>query len=242
MRDIMAVPYWTKRDLSFSTKTVDIREAVSLISAVAALTRIIMLVSSCSGGEGCGAWRNVRHGRMAIFFQALAVSSSQRLEKTKLKFIREGEHGYKVGRTRRRSRRSKSELTIPKRASATATSLQGRLRVSKRRGGGGGKARNIGVRERNLSIPVHMVHLLAMHSCSVQSALAQTFAHCHSYLVHSGRPPQDYLVVALKQKLAVEHWHQRPFAWQVCAAGIHELEWKHYSAWQGHHATSSSSG
>jgi hypothetical protein len=125
----MAVPYWTKHDLSLSTKTVDIREAVSLISVVAATTRIIMLVSSCSGGEGCEAWRNVRHGRMAIFVQALAVSSSQRLEKTKLKLVRKGEHGYKVRRKRRRSRRSKSELTIPKRASATASSLQGRLRV-----------------------------------------------------------------------------------------------------------------
>jgi hypothetical protein len=98
--------------------------------------------------------------------------------------------------------------------------------------------------ESGVYIPVHMVHLLARHSCSVQSAIAQTFAHCQRYLVHNGLPPQDYLVLALKQELAVEHWHQLPFAWQVCSAGIHELhelEWKHHLAWQGHHATSSSS-
>jgi hypothetical protein len=41
-----------------------------------------------------------------------------------------------------RRRRSKSELTIPERASAAAASLQGRLRANHRRGGGGGKARN----------------------------------------------------------------------------------------------------
>jgi hypothetical protein len=51
-------------------------------------------------------------------------------------------------------RRSKSEFTIPERASAVAGSLQGscRLRVNNRRGGG--KARNTGVRERNLSINI----------------------------------------------------------------------------------------
>jgi hypothetical protein len=52
----------------------------------------------------------------------------------------------------RRRRRSKSELTIPKRASAD--SLKGRLRANNWRGGGGGEARNTGVRERNLSITI----------------------------------------------------------------------------------------
>jgi hypothetical protein len=51
MRDIMAVPYWTKRGLSFSTNTVDIQEAVSFLSFIAAQTRIIMLDSSCEGGK-----------------------------------------------------------------------------------------------------------------------------------------------------------------------------------------------
>jgi hypothetical protein len=46
------------------------------------------------------------------------------------------------------------ELTIPERVSAAAASLQGRLRANKRRGGGGGKAGNTGVRERNLSITI----------------------------------------------------------------------------------------
>jgi hypothetical protein len=57
-------------------------------------------------------------------------------------------------RRRRRRRRSKSELIIPERASAADISLQGRLRANNRRGGGGGKARNTGVRERNLSITI----------------------------------------------------------------------------------------
>jgi hypothetical protein len=51
-------------------------------------------------------------------------------------------------------RRSKSELIISKRASATAASLQVRLRANNRRAGGGGKARNTGARERNLSITI----------------------------------------------------------------------------------------
>jgi hypothetical protein len=51
-------------------------------------------------------------------------------------------------------RRSELEVTIPKRASATAASLLGRSRANNRRGGGGGKARNTGVRERNLSVTI----------------------------------------------------------------------------------------
>jgi hypothetical protein len=51
MRNIMAVPYWTKRGLSFSTNTLDIREAVSFLYFIAAQTRIIMLDSSCEGRE-----------------------------------------------------------------------------------------------------------------------------------------------------------------------------------------------
>jgi hypothetical protein len=52
---------------------------------------------------------------------------------------------------RRRRRRCKSEVTIPKRASATAASLQGRLRATIEGEGGGEKASNTGARERNLS-------------------------------------------------------------------------------------------
>jgi hypothetical protein len=52
----------------------------------------------------------------------------------------------------RRRKRSTSESTIPKRASAAAASLQGRLRANSRTGGGGGTARNTGARKRNLSI------------------------------------------------------------------------------------------
>jgi hypothetical protein len=55
-------------------------------------------------------------------------------------------------------RRSKSELTTAKRASATAASLQGRLRANKRRGGGGGKARNTYAQERNFSITITQNH------------------------------------------------------------------------------------
>jgi hypothetical protein len=43
---------------------------------------------------------------------------------------------------------------MPERASAAAASLQGRLRARIRRGGGGGKARNTGAWERNLSITI----------------------------------------------------------------------------------------
>jgi hypothetical protein len=56
--------------------------------------------------------------------------------------------------TWRRRRRRKSVLTVPKRASAAAASLQGRLRANDMRGGGGGKARNTGARERNCSIAI----------------------------------------------------------------------------------------
>jgi hypothetical protein len=52
-----------------------------------------------------------------------------------------------------RKRRSKSELTIPKRALAMA-SLQGTMRATNRWGGVGGKARTTGVRERSLSITI----------------------------------------------------------------------------------------
>jgi hypothetical protein len=41
---------------------------------------------------------------------------------------------------RRRVTRSKSELAIPERATAAASSLQGRVRANNKRGGGGGKA------------------------------------------------------------------------------------------------------
>jgi hypothetical protein len=51
-------------------------------------------------------------------------------------------------------RRSKSEITIPNRASATDASLQGTLRANKRRGGGEAKARNTAARERNLIITI----------------------------------------------------------------------------------------
>jgi hypothetical protein len=54
----------------------------------------------------------------------------------------------------KRRRKSKAELTIPKRASTTAGSLHGKFRASNRRGEGGGKARNTGARERNLSIAI----------------------------------------------------------------------------------------
>jgi hypothetical protein len=54
-----------------------------------------------------------------------------------------------------RRRRSKSELSIPKRASATATSLQGRLRANTRRGGGGVKARNTGRGRETSASPSH---------------------------------------------------------------------------------------
>jgi hypothetical protein len=52
-------------------------------------------------------------------------------------------------------RRNKSELTIPKRASAATASLQGWLRANNRRGGEGGKARNPGAHKRKLSITIH---------------------------------------------------------------------------------------
>jgi hypothetical protein len=51
-----------------------------------------------------------------------------------------------------RSRRRKSVLTIPERASAEAASLRGRLMANNGMGGGGGKARRTRARERNLSI------------------------------------------------------------------------------------------
>jgi hypothetical protein len=63
--------------------------------------------------------------------------------------VRQIRRGMEGGR-----RQSKSELTIPERASAAATSTQGRLRAINRRGGEGGKARNTRARERNLSITI----------------------------------------------------------------------------------------
>jgi hypothetical protein len=54
----------------------------------------------------------------------------------------------------KRTRKSKPELTIPKRASATAGSLHGRFRANNRRGEGGGKARNTRARERNFNITI----------------------------------------------------------------------------------------
>jgi hypothetical protein len=42
-------------------------------------------------------------------------------------------------------------LTVPQRASTKAASLQGSLKVNNRRGGGGGKAKNTGAGEMNLS-------------------------------------------------------------------------------------------
>jgi hypothetical protein len=59
------------------------------------------------------------------------------------------DRGGKAGR-----RRSKLVLTIPERASAAAASLQGRLRATNRRGGGGGEARNTGAKERNCSFTI----------------------------------------------------------------------------------------
>jgi hypothetical protein len=54
--------------------------------------------------------------------------------------------------------RSKTELIVPERASAAVTSLQGRLRANNRRGGG--KGRNTGALERNLSITITLGRLL----------------------------------------------------------------------------------
>jgi hypothetical protein len=51
-----------------------------------------------------------------------------------------------------RIRRCKSDLTIPKRASALAASLRVRLIANNRKGGGGGKARNTGARNKHLII------------------------------------------------------------------------------------------
>jgi hypothetical protein len=52
----------------------------------------------------------------------------------------------------RRRRRRKPVLTKPERASAA--SLWGRLRANNRREGEGGKVRNAGAQERNLSITI----------------------------------------------------------------------------------------
>jgi hypothetical protein len=52
------------------------------------------------------------------------------------------------------TRRSKSVITISKRALAVAVSLRGRLRANNRRGDGGNKERNNGAQERNLSIAI----------------------------------------------------------------------------------------
>jgi hypothetical protein len=57
-------------------------------------------------------------------------------------------------RRQRRRTRSNTVLAIPERASATAASLRGTLRVNNRRGGGGVRARNTGWLEGNLSITI----------------------------------------------------------------------------------------
>jgi hypothetical protein len=51
-------------------------------------------------------------------------------------------------------KRRTPELTTPERALAVAASLQGRSRASNRGDGGGGKARNSGVRKGNLSVTI----------------------------------------------------------------------------------------
>jgi hypothetical protein len=51
-------------------------------------------------------------------------------------------------------KKKQSVQTIPKRASAAAASLQGRLRANNRRGIGGGKARNTGAQKRKPSITI----------------------------------------------------------------------------------------